>query len=91
MITVPVILDASSGNNLEKTLNDFGGKNFSFFKTKLTELLVSKIWPIGVEIKRLLKDEKFLISTLKEGNLKANSIAENNLNKIYNKVGLIKI
>ena len=80
-----------SGNNLEKTLNDFGGKNFSFFKTKLTELLVSKIWPIGVEIKRLLKDEKFLLSTLKEGNLKANSIAENNLNKIYSKVGLIKV
>ena len=79
-----------SGTDLEKTLNKFGGKNFSFLKEKLTELLISKIWPIGIEIKKLLKDKKFLNSVLKEGNLKANSIANNNLNKIYNKVGLLK-
>ena len=80
-----------SGSDLEKTLNEFGGKNFSFLKEKLTELLINKIWPIGVEIKKLLKDKKFLYSVLKEGNLKANSIANNNLNKIYNKVGLLKL
>ncbi len=79
-----------SGNNLEKTLNEFGGKNFSFFKEKLTEILISKILPIGTEIKKLLKDEKYLNSALKEGNLKANLIAKNNLNKIYDKIGLLR-
>ena len=58
---------------------------------KLTDLLISKICPIGIEIKKLLKDEKFLNSVLKEGNLKANLIAKNNLNKIYNKIGLVRV
>jgi len=79
-----------SGSNLEKILNEFGGKNFSFLKEKLTELIIDKIWPIGVEIKKLLKDAKFLNSVLKDGSLKANLIAKNNLNKIYDKVGLLK-
>ena len=79
-----------SDNNLENTLNEFGGKNFSLLKEKLTELLISKICPIGIEIKRLLKDKKFLNSALREGNLKANSIANNNLSKIYDKIGLLK-
>ena len=79
-----------SNSNLEKIFTEFGGKNFSFLKEKLTELLINKICPIGNEIKKLLKDKKFLQNVLKEGNQKANLIASNNLNKIYEKVGLLK-
>ena len=85
------IYSSLSGANLEKILNEFEGKNFSFLKEKLTELLISKIWPIGVEIKKLLKDQKYLKSVLKEGNLKANEIAKNKLNKIYGKIGILNI
>ena len=46
-----------SNQSLDKTLADFGGKNFSFLKDKLKELLIAKIWPFGQEIKKLLKDE----------------------------------
>ena len=59
-------------------------------RLKMLELLISKICPIGLEIKKLMSDEQFLYKVLKEGNLKANSVAKNNLNKIYDKVGLIK-
>ena len=45
---------------------------------------------LGNEIKKLLADEKFLHEVLKEGNIKADRIANNNLNKIYDKVGLLK-
>ena len=85
------IYSSLSGANLEKVLIEFGGKNFSSLKEKLTELLISKIWPIGVEIKKLLKDQKYLKSVLKEGNLKANTIASNKLNKIYNEIGILNI
>ena len=30
------------------------------YADKLTELLISKIWPLGQEIKKLLKDKKYL-------------------------------
>ena len=66
-------------------------KTFHFLKAKLTELLIEKICPIGEEIKKLLKDQKYLKSVLKEGNLKANTIASNKLNKIYNEIGILNI
>ena len=76
---------------MENVLKDFGGKNFSFLKERLTELLIEKICPIGKEIKKLLKDQKYLKSVLREGNLKANVIAHNKLNKIYNEIGILNI
>jgi len=54
-------------------------------------LLIEKICPIGEEIKKLLKDQKYLKSVLKEGNLKANTIANNKLNKIYDEIGILNI
>ena len=85
------IYQSISGGSLENVLKDFGGKNFSFLKERLTELLIEKICPIGEEIKKLLKDQKYLKSVLKEGNLKANTIANNKLNKIYNEIGILNI
>ena len=85
------IYKSVSGNSLDNILKDFGGKNFSFLKKQLTELLIEKICPIGDEIKKLLKDQKYLKSVLKEGNLKANTIANNKLNKIYNEIGILNI
>ena len=83
------IYQSVSESSLEDILKDFGGKNFSFLKEKLTELLIEKICPIGKEIEKLLKDQKYLKSVLKEGNLKANTIAYSKLNNIYNKIGIL--
>ena len=41
------------------------------------------------EIKKLLKDPKYLKSVLKEGNLKENTISNSKLNNIYNKIGIL--
>jgi len=76
--------------SVDKVLNEFGGKNFSTFKSKLSELVVEKICPIGKEIKKLLKDENYLASVLEKGAKKADLIAKNNLNEIYKIVGLTK-
>jgi tryptophanyl-tRNA synthetase len=75
---------------LEKVLKEFGGKNFSTFKRKLSESLIEKITPIGDEIRKLLKDENYLNKILKEGSKKANSIAETNIKEIYDIIGLTK-
>ena len=75
--------------NLEKVLNEMSGKEYSFLKTKLAEILVSEITPIGKEIKKLLQDMSYLEAILKKGKKKANIIAEENLKIIREKVGLI--
>ena len=75
--------------NLERVLNDMSGKEYSFLKKKLAELLVTELTPIGAEIKKLLADKTFLMQILKKGKEKANIIAEENLKNIREKVGLI--
>ena len=76
-------------SNLEKTISDMSGKEYSLLKTKLAEVLISEITPIGKEIKKLLDDKPYLKSILKKGSEKANIIAEENLKNIRDKVGLI--
>ena len=76
--------------SVEKVLDEFGGKNFSTFKSKLSESVVEKICPIGKEIKKLLKDESYLGEILVKGAKRADSIAKANLKEIYKIVGLTK-
>ena len=78
-----------SKKKLETVLNEVSGKEYSFLKTKLSEILISEITPIGKEIKKLLNDKTHLKQILKKGKEKANNIAEENLKNIREKVGLI--
>ena len=78
-----------SKNNLEKTLQDMAGKEYSFLKMKLSEILINEITPVAKEIQKLLDDKSHLKQILKNGSEKANIIAEENLKNIRDIVGLI--
>ena len=82
----------ASINNIkvEQVLSEFGGKNFSIFKSKLSESIIEKICPIGKEIKKLLNNSDYLYQILEKGTKKANLIAKNNLKEVYDIVGLTK-
>ena len=75
--------------NDEPILKEMSGKEYSYLKTKLAELLISEITPVGKEIEKLLGDRSHLEQILKKGKEKANIIAEENLKNIREKVGLI--
>ena len=81
------IYSSLSGMTLEKSILEFSGKNFSEFKNSLAEILVDKIIPISVEIKKLLEDKKYLEQILSDGHKRANDIASNKLKKIHELVG----
>jgi len=78
-----------SKNKLENVFAEMAGKEYSFLKKKLAEVLIDEITPVGKEIKKLLKDKQHLKSILKKGSEKANIIAEENLKNIRVKLGLI--
>ena len=78
-----------SGQKIETTLNEFSGKDFSFFKNKLSEKLVETISPLGKNIAKYMNDEKHLEDVLKKGKEKASIIAEENLKKIREIVGFV--
>jgi len=76
-----------TNTTLEKSIENFSGKNFSIFKESLSEILVNKIEPISIEIKKLLADQKYLDQILLEGVEKANLIASKKIQKIKEIVG----
>ena len=75
------------GTTLEKSLNELKGKEYSYLKNKLSEILVEIICPVGIKIRKLLDDKSYLEGILKEGTEKARNLAENNLKDIRNAVG----
>ena len=81
------IYSSLKNKNLENSINEFNGKNFSEFKEKLSEVLTEQIEPISKEIKRLLEDKKYLDSILVEGSDKAEKIASKKIKEIKELVG----
>ena len=74
---------------LEQVLNEVKGKNYSYLKNKLSEVLVEVICPIGKKIKNLLDDKSYLEKVLNKGTEKARNLAEDNLKEVRNVVGFI--
>jgi tryptophanyl-tRNA synthetase len=81
------IYSSLTNQNLEKSINEFNGKNFSNFKDKLSEILIEKIEPISKEIKKLLNDPKYLDDILLDGSTKADKIASEKIKLIKQLIG----
>jgi len=81
------IYSSLNNSTLHNTVENFSGKNFSEFKNQLSDLLVKKIEPISLEIKKLLNDQPYLDKILLEGVEKANSIASKKIDRIKEILG----
>ncbi len=81
------IYSSLTNSSLKKTIQIFEGKNFSEFKEKLSQVLIEKIDPISIEIKKLLNDKEYLDKILSDGHQKANIIASEKIKKIHEIVG----
>ena len=81
------IYGSLSDQNLETTINEFSGKNFSEFKIKLSELVVEKIFPISSEINKLYQDKEFIDKILSDGAEKADKIASKKVQELKKIVG----
>jgi tryptophanyl-tRNA synthetase len=81
------IYSSLTNSTMEKSVEIFAGKNFSEFKEKLSEVLVDRIQPITIEIKKLLNDKLYLDKTLLEGVERADKIASQKIKRIKEIVG----
>ena len=81
------IYSSLSNKEINSTLKDFAGKNFSEFKSKLSELVVEKIYPISEEINKLKNENEFIDKILKEGSEKANDISSKKVKEIKKILG----
>ncbi len=81
------IYSSLNNSSLEETIKNFSGKNFSDFKNSLSQLMVDKIDPISLEIRKLLNDSDYLDQILSEGIKKAQEIASQKVKKIHEIIG----
>jgi tryptophanyl-tRNA synthetase len=71
-------------------LKEFGGAQFSAFKNALVELAVTKLGPIGAEMKKLVGDPAYIDSVLADGSVRAQSIASETMNAVKDIVGFVR-
>jgi tryptophanyl-tRNA synthetase len=71
-------------------LRDFGGAQFSTFKAALVDLAVTRLAPIGGELKRLMQDPTYIDSVLADGSQRARAMAAQTMNSVKDIVGLIR-
>ena len=75
--------------SLEQVLNEVRGKDYSYLKNKLSEVLIEVICPVRKKIKNLLEDKSYLEKVLREGTEKARNLAVHNIKEVRNAVGFI--
>ncbi|HBK93033.1 MAG TPA: tryptophan--tRNA ligase [Parvularcula sp.] len=81
------IYGALSGKSDAEVIAEFGGKGFGVFKPALADLVIEKIAPIGVELRRLEADPGYLGSVLADGASRARAIAGPIMAEVRNIVG----
>jgi tryptophanyl-tRNA synthetase len=79
-------------NNTTKAavLGEFGGAQFSTFKSALVDLSVAKLGPIGAEMKKLVKDPVYIDGILAEGSDRARVIAADTMKAVKDIVGFVR-
>ena len=84
------IYAALSGQAKPDVLREFGGGQFSSFKTTLVDLAVAKLGPIGAEMKKLTQDAAYVDSVLTDGADRARLIAAETMDAVKDIVGFIR-
>ena len=73
-----------------EVLAEFGGSQFSTFKTALAEISVERLAPIAAEMRRLNGDPAHIDSVLKRGAAQARAIAGPVFDQVRDIVGLLR-
>ncbi len=84
------IYAALAGKSKAEVLKEFGGGQFSTFKTALADLSVEKLGPIGAEMKRLVQDPAYIDSVLADGSRRARVIAGETMKAVKDIVGFVR-
>jgi tryptophanyl-tRNA synthetase len=84
------IYAALSDKTKAAVLGEFGGGQFSSFKSALVDLAVAKLGPIGGEMKKLVQDPVYIDSVLGDGAQRAQVIAADTMKAVKDIVGFVR-
>ncbi|HUE63303.1 MAG TPA: tryptophan--tRNA ligase [Rhizomicrobium sp.] len=83
------IYAALADQTREAVIAEFAGQQFSTFKARLADLTVAKLEPINREMRRLLADPAEIDRILRQGALRARSIATPIMDEVKRRVGFV--
>jgi tryptophanyl-tRNA synthetase len=84
------IYAALSGKPKGDVLGEFGGAQFSGFKSSLVDLAVEKLSPIAAEMKRLSADHAYVDAVLADGADRARIIAAETMTAVKDIMGMVR-
>ena len=84
------IFASLSDNSINDIVTQYADKEFSTFKSDLSDLAVSKLEPITLEMNKLMADVSYIDSILKQGKDNAISVAEPVLDKTKEIIGFLR-
>jgi tryptophanyl-tRNA synthetase len=84
------IYAALDGKTKLDILQQFGGGNFSTFKSALVDLTVAKLAPIGSEMRRLQADQAYIDGVLRDGSNRARERASKTMMAVRDIVGFVR-
>jgi tryptophanyl-tRNA synthetase len=84
------IYSALADQDIEKTINEFAGKQFSAFKPALADLAVAKLAPITKRMTELMADPAQIDAYLERGNEHARGLSEKTVAEAREKMGFWK-
>ena len=84
------IFAALAGTGKADVLRQFGGAQFSTFKSALVDLAVARLGPIGGEMKRLVQDPVAIDAILADGSARARTLAGQTMNAVRDIVGFVR-
>ena len=80
---------ACTDRKKDEIISNFAGKEISFFKKSLTEIIITTVEPISTKTRELLNNEEYLDDILIKGSEDARKIAQKKIQEIYKIVGMI--
>jgi tryptophanyl-tRNA synthetase len=84
------IYAALNNTSKARVLGEFGGAQFSTFKSALVDLSVAKLGPIGAEMKKLVQDPAYIDGILADGSERADAIAAETMKAVKDIVGFVR-
>lgn len=85
------IYSTFTGKTMEEIEAEFAGKGYGDFKLAVAEVTADALAPVQAEYNRILADEEYVDTVLKDGAARAARIANRTVSKVYRKVGLLQL
>jgi tryptophanyl-tRNA synthetase len=84
-----VIFSGFTERPIEEIAAEYENAGYGKFKTDVGEVVAQKLGTYQKDFKRYRDDEAYLMEVVKEGNTRANEIANKKIKEVYDKLGLI--